>query len=264
MPMVTLQRAQQLFDLVNSKVCCPASSPAPCIPFVYPDDGCWGRAHEMARLMIGDGAQPAKVWIYGNLRVQTTNNPICHVDWGWHVAPTLLVDTGAGAVPYVIDPSLFPGPVPKTTWKSVQGDPGATLVDTDASVFYRDSGGGLSYDPTYSQTQGVLNTYRNKLIVRSASGDGPPPYSTCMTPSPGVQWFGSVGAHDTHRWFTFGWPASLHILWTIMPLTICPGAPQLTWTVEVERANGTQCTYWIAVTNLTADPVKFEGRFNVL
>jgi len=50
-----------------------------------------------------------------------------------------------------------------------------------------------------------------------------------------------------------------------MPSTVCPGAPQLTWAVEIERANATQCTYWITVSNnLTADPVKFEGRYNIL
>jgi len=49
-----------------------------------------------------------------------------------------------------------------------------------------------------------------------------------------------------------------------MPLTPCPGGPQLTWDVSVERANSTQCTYWITVKNLTSDPVKFEGRYNIL
>lgn len=264
MPTVTSQRAQQLFDLVNSTVCCPASAPAPCIPFLFPDDGCWGRASEMCRLMIADGAQPMKVWIYGSLLVQTSNSPICHVGWGWHVAPTLQVDTGSGTDTYVIDPSLFPGPVTKTVWKSVQGDPSATLVDTDASVFYRDSGGGITLDPTYSQTQSVLTTYRNKLKLRSASSDGPPPYFACMTKPPGLQWFGSIAPNDTHRWFTWGWPAAWNVLWTIMPSTICPGAPQLTWNVEVERANATQCTYWITVVNLTGEPVKFEGRFDIL
>jgi Glutaminase len=65
MSTVTPQRAKQLFDLCRSKICCPASASAPCIPFEYPDDGCWGRAHEMCRLMILDGAQPDKVWIKG-------------------------------------------------------------------------------------------------------------------------------------------------------------------------------------------------------
>lgn len=42
---VSLQRANELFNLVNAQLCCPASAAAPCIPFLYPDDGCWGRAH---------------------------------------------------------------------------------------------------------------------------------------------------------------------------------------------------------------------------
>jgi hypothetical protein len=264
MPTITLQRAQQLYDLVNAKVCCPASAPAPCIPFLYPDDGCWGRAHEMCRLMIADGAQPRKVWIYGGLLVQTANNPACHVGWGWHVAPTVEVAIGMGTDTYVIDPSLFPGPVTKTTWKSVQGDPNATLVDTDANVFHRAFNGTVTLDPGYTQTQIVLTNYRNILKLRSAGAGGPPPYFACMTQPPGVQWFGSVDPNASHTWFTWGWPAAWHVVWTIMPVTICPGAPQLAWKVQVERANATQCTYWITVTNLTGDPVKFEGRYNIL
>ena len=61
------------------------------ISWLYPDDGCWGRAHEMCRLMINAGAHPRKVWIYGKLHTLTKNNPNCFVNWGWHVAPTLCV-----------------------------------------------------------------------------------------------------------------------------------------------------------------------------
>jgi hypothetical protein len=49
-----------------------------------------------------------------------------------------------------------------------------------------------------------------------------------------------------------------------MPTTPCPGAPQLTWRTRVERANATQVTYWIVVTNLTRSTVRFEGRYDVL
>ncbi len=262
---VTLARAQELFGLVAGKTCCPASAPAPCIPFQYPDDGCWGRAHEMCRLMIASGAQPEKIWIYGGLRVASSNKPDCVVRWGWHVAPTLQVTVGASTDTYVVDPSLFSGPVTQPAWKNVQGDPSAVLEPSDAAVFYRTKGGGsIQYDPTYTQTNNVLTTYRNTLKLRSASASGPPPYANCMTRPTGVQWFGAIAGNATQRWFTFGWPAAWHVIWTIMPLTHCPGGPQLTWSVQVERASATQCTYWIAVRNLTADPVKFEGRYDVL
>jgi hypothetical protein len=261
---VTPQRAQQLFDLVNTKLCCPASAPAPCIPFLYPDDGCWGRAHEMCRLMIANGAQPEKVWIYGNLRVNSQNKPNCLVQWGWHVAPTLQVNAGGGVQTWVIDPALFPGPVTRATWFGVQGDPNAALVPSSAAIFHRSVTGATQTDPTYAKTNQVLTTYRNALKLRCASSSGPPPYLACMVKPPRVQWFGSIGPNQTRSWFTWGWSAASHVFWTIMPLTPCPGNPQLTWKVRVERANASQCTYWIEVKNLTSDPVNFEGRYDVL
>ena len=157
-PAVTPQRAQQLFQLVSSRVCCPASCPPPCIPFLYPDDGCWGRAHEMCRLMIADGAQPEKIWIYGTpppsppLRVNSQNKPNCLVEWFWHVAPTLQVSTASGVQTWVIDPSLFTGPVPQATWAGVQGDPNPVLEPSSAAIFHRTQGGGSSTtDPTYAR-----------------------------------------------------------------------------------------------------------------
>lgn len=262
---ISPQQAKQFFDLVNAQICCPASAAAPCIPFLYPDDGCWGRAHEMCRLMQGAGAQPDKVWIYGSLRVVTQNNPRCEVRWGWHVAPTLLVRTATGTEVQVIDPSLFTGPVSKSTWVSVQGDPSAAVEPSTAAVFYRTRGGGyVEYDSNYSKTNQVLNTYRNELKLRSTGSDGPPPYLQCITKPPGVQWLGTIAPNATHRWFTWGWPASWHVFWTIMPITPCPKGPQLSWTVQVERANATQSTYWITVKNLTGESVRFEGRYDVL
>jgi hypothetical protein len=49
-----------------------------------------------------------------------------------------------------------------------------------------------------------------------------------------------------------------------MPITPCPGGPQLSWAVQVERANATQYTYLITVQNLTSGPVRFEGRYDIL
>jgi hypothetical protein len=262
---VPWSRAQQLFDLMNSKVCCPAGAAAPCIPFGYPDDGCWGRAHEMYRLMANQGLLTNKIWIFGNLRAATTNNPRCEVRWGWHVAPTMVVDTGGHQEVYVIDPSLFPGPVPQATWSGVQGDPNAALVPSAGSVFYRNRSGSIvRTDPTFSETNAVLNTYRNQLRLRATGSDGPPPYPACLPGKPGVQFYGTISAGATQSWFTFGWPANWHVLWTVMPLTTCPGGPQLKWRTRAERASATQSTYWIVVTNLSNSTVRFEGRYDIL
>ncbi|QGG94321.1 protein-glutamine glutaminase family protein [Actinomarinicola tropica] len=172
-------KARQVFDALNTLSCHPVNVPVPCIPFLYPDDGCWGRAHEMTRLMKGMSVRPRKVWIEGWLGPATRNNPSCEVFWGWHVAPTLRVRRWLWifmARTEVIDPALFGGPVAQSTWKSVQNDPNATLTPSSASIFYL---WGSVTDPDNSQTEGVLATYRLHLRNRSLSPSGPPPYAHC-------------------------------------------------------------------------------------
>ena len=176
---VSPQRAVTLFSQMKAQTCDPRTVPAPCIPFLYPDDGCWGRAHQMCRLIISAGEQPAKVWIYGKLIARTRNNPNCQVPWKWHVAPTLKVSVGTRIETWVVDPSLFNTPVLEATWKGVQGDPAAVMAQTDATAFYRTSNGNIQLDPTYSQTAQVLATYRLQLKLRSLSNAGPPPYVNC-------------------------------------------------------------------------------------
>lgn len=80
----------------------------------------------------------------------------------------------------------------------------------------------------------------------------------------GTQWTGTIAAGATQRWFTFGWPAAWHVVWYVMPTTPKIGGPELGWDVAVERANATDCTYWITVRNFTGIPVTFEGRYAVL
>jgi hypothetical protein len=169
-------RAKVLFDLCSARTCNPVNVPAPCIPFLYPDNGCWARANEMCRLMIAQGAHARKVWIDGHLHTPTKNNPACFVNWAWHVAPTLCVRRRFfSLIEEVIDPSLFSGPVTEAAWKGVQGDPSATLTPTAASVYMRPS----QTDPTYVQTNSDLGFYRLQLKNRSLLPAGPPPYANC-------------------------------------------------------------------------------------
>jgi hypothetical protein len=174
---ISTTKAQQVFNAMNATSCDPLTVPAPCIPFLYPDDGCWARAHEMCRLMINLGLSPKKVWIQGGLHVYTRNNPRCYVVWGWHVAPTLCVRGPRLFQTHqmVIDPSLFTTPVSKAAWKCVQGDPNAPLTDSDASIYYL---WGNVTDPTYVQTNQYLAYYRLQLQYR-ALHYGAPPYANC-------------------------------------------------------------------------------------
>jgi Glutaminase len=176
---VSEDRAQEVFDALSATSCSPLTVPPPCVPFLYPDNGCWARAHEMCRLMVDMGLSPKKVWIRGPglLHVNTRNNPNCQVHWTYHVAPTLCV---RGPWLFwrrrmVIDPSLFATPVTKEEWKGVQGEPNATLTDSDASIYYY---WGSYTDPAYTETNYDLATYRQALKLRSLE-KGPPPYSHC-------------------------------------------------------------------------------------
>jgi glycyl-tRNA synthetase alpha subunit len=80
----------------------------------------------------------------------------------------------------------------------------------------------------------------------------------------GVQFTGSLTPNQTKRWFTFGWNAAQHIVWYMQPTSPALGAPELEWSVAVERANATQVTYWLTVKNLTGGNITFEGRYAIL
>ena len=80
----------------------------------------------------------------------------------------------------------------------------------------------------------------------------------------GVQFTGTVPANATQRWFTFNWPAHWHVVWTVVPVTPRLGGPQISHSVQVERATDQFITYWISVTNHTPEPVNIEARYAVL
>ena len=73
---------QQLFQELNSKSH---------IPFGYPEDGCYARAQEMSLILDKKGVTTGKVFIEGDLRVDTTNSPKGYVEWWYHVAPIVFV-----------------------------------------------------------------------------------------------------------------------------------------------------------------------------
>jgi len=89
-----------------------------------------------------------------------------------------------------------------------------------------------------------------------------------VTPVPapwvGVQFRGNVPAGQTRRWFTFNWPAHWHVLWTVVPTNPRPGAPQIKWQVQVERASDAFITYWINITNVSPAACDIEARYAVL
>lgn len=95
------------------------------ISWNYKADGCYARAHLMARRFETQGIHVDKVWIKGDLRV-----PEASIQWNFHVAPIVYVEDENGNVEkMVIDPSLMDGPVPVEQWsaKMEKGVVGETL-----------------------------------------------------------------------------------------------------------------------------------------
>lgn len=90
------------------------------IPFRYPEDGCYARAHAMAMRLKEKGVITGKTYIEGDLRVETTNSPKGYVKWWYHVAPIVMVKDKGKTEAYVIDPSIFDHPVPVEEWYAIQ------------------------------------------------------------------------------------------------------------------------------------------------
>jgi Glutaminase len=177
-PTVTPAECDQMYSQVSQRSCNPGAVPPSCIPFLYPDDGCYARAHEMYH-MLGERVS-GKTWLYGNLQIRTPNKPGCKQSWVYHVAPFVRVQRGASTIQTVIDPALFPGPVPLDTWRSVQGDPHAQGADSGPSIWYRNPQGKVITDPDYSKTNAALAQFRTLLHQRSIEpGPSHPPYAQC-------------------------------------------------------------------------------------
>ncbi|MBC7427439.1 MAG: hypothetical protein H7336_02435 [Bacteriovorax sp.] len=102
---ISLARATELFNkAANMKD----------IAWKYKPDGCYARAHLMARRFETEGVRVDKVWIKGDLYVPGTE-PL--IQWNFHVAPIVYVEDGKGNIQkMVIDPSLFKKPVTVEEW----------------------------------------------------------------------------------------------------------------------------------------------------
>lgn len=188
-PPVSEARAGEVFNNMNGESCAPCNPSSNCIPFLYPDDGCWIRAHMMCHLMRTGGPDtttnppedPEKVWIYASLGNRldplTANHPDCRLPWGWswHVAPTLMVSLPGGDDKRVIDPSLCPSPVSLADWKNRQRDLGASLYEGPWGD-YNQFNDGLGPSVSLADANQYMQDYRDDLKTR-CDDFGPPPYN---------------------------------------------------------------------------------------
>src|SRR5437773_11241503 len=79
----------------------------------------------------------------------------------------------------------------------------------------------------------------------------------------GVQFTGTVPAHQTRRWFTFRWPAHWHVVWTVVP-TPTKVAAQKTWSSGgVGGEEAYYMKYW-TITNMISEEEGSIERHDVL
>jgi hypothetical protein len=85
----------------------------------YLSDGCYARAHQMARAAEKDGILFGKVFSEGVLGIKPVSPHVPNdFQWGYHVAPIVYVRLANGSKQLrVIDPSLFDKPVSLVEWK---------------------------------------------------------------------------------------------------------------------------------------------------
>lgn len=100
---ISLDRATELFNKARAMKD---------IAWDYKQDGCYARAHLMARRFEAEGVRVDKAWLKGDLYLPGTN-----IAWNFHVAPVVYVKDKEGIVKkMVIDPSVFDKPVTVEEW----------------------------------------------------------------------------------------------------------------------------------------------------
>jgi hypothetical protein len=162
------------------------------IPFDYPVDCCYSRAHSMCRMIEQKNIVCQKIWYFdknfGTLAEQDSLKPIKadgtpvafpgrhgfarHVAWVYHVAPTVKVVRNDGTTQdMVMDPSLSNRPLTKSEWKQIQGNPpGAYEEETDSAAYFSNKKKGwLDEDPDLRLTCVELERHKEDRNLRRAA-----------------------------------------------------------------------------------------------
>lgn len=179
---VDVESVKKAFEAIVGLSCDVSHVNSTCIPFLYPTDYCWSRAHAMARILVQEfGITPAKAWTRGRLRAATRNDHDCYVRWGWHVAPLVHVAASGGgdAEAMVLDPSMFDEPVTLDVWVQAQGDDDAKVTTTDWQIYNYTRRGKAIRDEDFRYVDGHLRKARRALLSEMEDY-GAPPYAHCQ------------------------------------------------------------------------------------
>ncbi|MBB6369431.1 protein-glutamine glutaminase [Chryseobacterium shigense] len=170
-----------MFNLIKNQACGTSTASSPCITFRYPVDGCYARAHKMRQILINNGYDCEKQFVYGNLKASTGT---CCVSWSYHVAILVSYKNASGVTEKrIIDPSLFSsGPVTDTAWRNacINTSCGSASVssyaNTTGSVYYRSPSASYLYDDNLINTNCVLTKFS---LLSGCSPSPAPSVASC-------------------------------------------------------------------------------------
>jgi hypothetical protein len=161
---------RRAFDLVAARDCRRAA-PDDCIPFDYPDDGCFARAHKMFTTLRDAQIVAGKIWL-GKMHTRTRNSKLfCDIHFTKHVAVYVRVPGNGTDSVLVLEPAFFDrGPVRFDDF--VEGlHTSADAIRFSRGEFYQmgDTGGSRE---RRNQCEKDLAFYRGLAALRQP----PPPY----------------------------------------------------------------------------------------
>ncbi len=152
---ISLDRATELFN---------KAAAMKDIAWKYKPDGCYARAHLMARRFEAEGVRVDKVWIKGDLYVPGTP-----INWNFHVAPIVYVEKNGKVEKMVIDPSLFDKPVTVAEWdqkmskKTIKGSVVTAFPFPENSAFMERSTLSFSSSDPYLPRDSIEMTEEQKM-----------------------------------------------------------------------------------------------------
>jgi hypothetical protein len=103
------------------------------ITWMYPDDGCFARASLINDQLESTGdTKLSKVYVFGNLEVQSPNAAYGSVGWWYHVA----VSANDGKDDYILDPAIDPmRPLKLKEWLGRLGDPDVVMAVCNSDTY---------------------------------------------------------------------------------------------------------------------------------
>jgi hypothetical protein len=124
--------AARLFTVMAGLTFTDATGAQSPVPYHYPVDGCYSRAHSMAAVMTQAGIASERVFatstvpgspltVGSQFSADQPGGAPPVTRWFYHVAPIVRVNTGSAVVETVIDPSTQPGPVSVDVWLAAMG-----------------------------------------------------------------------------------------------------------------------------------------------